>query len=36
VVVLIVDLPTALQSDELFYNQSNIRDLRPPVICLTG
>ena len=36
VVVLIVDLDTALRSDELFYKQLNIGDLHPPVICLTG
>jgi FixJ family two-component response regulator len=36
VVVLIVELATALRSDKLFYRQSNIRDLHPPVICLTS
>ena len=36
VVVLIVDLATALRSDKLFYKQPNFRDLHPPVICLTS
>ena len=35
VVVLIVDLDTALRSDELFYKQLNIGDLDGRVICLT-